>query len=454
MGHMGGSQMCPKTEPSAKVKKVSIESDYNDPHNWKGNGEDTESNNSNSGQIRAVGKKNEVSVKVGDCSDTDMYADSGADVTIVPSTWYKRGMGKLQPCNLRLTGYGSKVPLKITAKVWTTITTKKGAKTQAWVYIVDSDTDIQPLLGDPEATALGFITFQPDGRDPSREEQCQLNRISDHVKIGQGPMPDVQSIPEIVKEEEEACLSIIKDEKYKPIFDGHIGKMINRKPIVFQADEDKRIVSQPYRPIPAEYRPEISQHLQFLRENGKIVDVNPNVERVDACSNIVVSRKTSGALRMNIDARPINSTAAKIVTPHATTPEDVRHRLSGSTRFSEFDMNHGYNQSTLSEESSKRYGVFQSHEGLHRFTALYFGHKQSSQTFDEDVEMSFRGTSGTEHVADNLLVHGRTAEEHQQNLRSFLDRCLQEGVTLKMNASICQSSVLWFGNYYVMLLIL
>ena len=176
------------------------------------------------------------------------------------------------------------------------------------------------------------------------------------------------------------------------------------------------------------------------------MDVDPTVKRVENCSNLVISRKSNGKLRMNVDARPINKAMADIISPHMTTPEDVRHRITGSTRFSEFDMNHGYNQGTLSEESSKKYGVVQSHEGLHRFVSLYFGHKQSSQAFDEDVEMCFRGTPGTEHVADNLLVHGDTEEQHYENLRSFLDRCLSEGITLRPEATVCQSSVLWFGK--------
>ena len=446
IGHMGGSKMCPKTEK--KVKKVSVEKDYDDPQNWE---ERTvvESGDKESGAVRAVGKKNVVTVTVGD-EETEMYADSGADVSIVPQKWYRKSMGRLQATNLRLSGYGSAVPLTVAARFRAEITTQKGAHTSAWVYVVDSDVDIQPLLGDPEATALGFIEFKPDGREPSFEEQQrqEVQRISEKVSIGQGSMPDDKDIPEITEEEVDECWDIIDDPKYDTIFDGHIGKMVNRKPIVFQADESARIRSQPYRPIPLQHQAEISQHLQFLRDNGKLVNINPNIDRVDTCSNLVISRKPSGQLRMNVDARPINATAADIVTPHMTTPEDVRHKLTGSTRFSEFDMNHGYNQSTLSEGSSKKYGVVQSHEGLHRFKSLYFGHKQSSQAFHEDVEMSFRGTSGTEHVADNLLVHGRTGDEHKKHLRLFLDRCLSEGVTLKREATVCKDSVLWFGYVF------
>ena len=56
---------------------------------------------------------------------------------------------------------------------------KKGASVWAEVYIMDdSEINIQPLLGDPEATELGFITSKPEGREPHPDEQ-QVNRISD-----------------------------------------------------------------------------------------------------------------------------------------------------------------------------------------------------------------------------------------------------------------------------------
>ena len=246
-----------------------------------------------------------MAVKVGD-EETDMYADSGADVTIVPRKWYKSCMGKLQPSNIRLSGYGSTTPLTVAARFRATITTIKGASTTAWVYIVDSDKDIQPLLGDPEATELGFIVFRPEGREPSgTERDRQIQRISDKVTIGSGPMPDDAMLPEITKEEVAECWDIINHPKYASIFDGHIGKMKHRKQIVFQADETDRIVSQPYRPIPLQFQKEISEHLQFLRDNNKLIDVNANVDRIENCMNLVISRKSSGKLRMVMLTHPM-----------------------------------------------------------------------------------------------------------------------------------------------------
>ena len=225
--------------------------------------------------------------------------------------------------------------------------------------------------------------------------------------------------------------------------------MKKQTPIILHADKEKSIVSQPYRTPPPQFRKELSEHLQFLRENGKIVDVDPNTEEVDAVSNVVLTRKPSGQMRMNLDARPVNAAMKDIATPHMATPEDVRHRLSGSTRFTEFDMNHGYNQSTLSEESSKKYGVFQTHEGFHRFKGLYFGHNQATQAFNEDVKKSLRGLTNAESVADNILIHSKTADNHKKHLIEFLDRVKDEGITLSMEkVNACKEEVLWFGHVY------
>ena len=318
--------------------------------------------------------------------------------------------------------------------------------------MVNSKADIQPLLGDDVATKLGFLTFQPEGRNPTEEETKELEilKVSANVQIGSGAMPDSKNIPEITQEEASECWDIVRSPKYESIFDPNkIGTMKNKKPIILHGNEEKRIISQPYRPIPPQLEEELSDHLRFLRDNGKIVDVDPNVETVESYSNVVLSRKTNGDIRMNLDARPVNNALHDIVSPHMVTPDNVRHKLSGSTRFSEFDMNHGYNQSTLSEESSRKYGVFQTHEGFHRFVGLYFGHKQASQAFDADVKTSLRGLKQTESVADNIMVHGRTAEEHKKGLIDFLDRCLAEGITLAMHkVTVCQKELLWFGYVF------
>ena len=111
-----------------------------------------------------------MNVKVGEV-DTEMFADSGADVSIVPAQWYESGMGKLQATQDVLNGYAGTEPIPVKAKFRTTITTSRGASKHCWVYIVEGDHNLQPLLGDPESQALGFLTFHPEGREPTAEEK-------------------------------------------------------------------------------------------------------------------------------------------------------------------------------------------------------------------------------------------------------------------------------------------
>ena len=82
-------------------------------------------------------RKNIARIKVGSI-ETEMFIDSGVKVSVVPASWYRKEMGKLQEeKNISLVGYGSKTPLPVTAKFRTRITTPKGAFKETWIYLVD-----------------------------------------------------------------------------------------------------------------------------------------------------------------------------------------------------------------------------------------------------------------------------------------------------------------------------
>ena len=186
--------------------------------------------------IRAVRGKNTVTVKVGGV-DTEMFVDSGAEVSIVPTYLYKKEMGKLQPSSERLRTYGTSKSLNVEAKFIANMTTNQGACTHGWVYVVEGDEQLQPLLGDTEATALGFITFRPEGREPP-EQELSVNKITDHVQVGKGQMPDLNQEQQITEAERKQCWKIVNKDKYKPVFDPkHIGKMHKREVIILQGIE-------------------------------------------------------------------------------------------------------------------------------------------------------------------------------------------------------------------------
>ena len=187
-------------------------------------------------------------------------------------------------------------------------------------------------------------------------------------------------------------------------------------------------------------------HLQKLREDGVIEDVDPR-EPIDCVLNIALSEKKNKDIRMNIDARPLNK-GAKMTKYHITTPQEVRHSIKGAKYFSEMDMGHGFHQVPLDPETSRK-SVFQTHEGLHRMKRLYFGPMSATGIFHHAVHQQFAGIPGCISIHDNVLVYGATVEEHNMNLEQTLARAKERGITFKLaKSTFCLPEVRWFGRVF------
>ena len=217
------------------------------------------------------------------------------------------------------------------------------------------------------------------------------------------------------------------------------------KPVVLQYDKDFRPTQPPRYPVPYHYQEKVAQHLRQLKAEGIIEDVDPS-EPIDCVLNVAISeKKTEGAIRMNIDARPLN-VGAKHTKYHVTTPQEVRHELEGAKVFTEMDMGNGFHQLPLTRESQC---VFQSHKGLHRMKRLFFGPTNSSGIFHHEVRKAFAGVPGCISIHDNVLVHGRNADEHNRNLEATLQRAAERGITFKLaKTTLCVPEVKWFGRVF------
>ena len=84
------------------------------------------------------------------------------------------------------------------------------------------------------------------------------------------------------------------------------------KPVKLEYERGFRPIQPPRFAVPYHYHERLSRHLQKLREDGVIEDV-------DCFLNIALSEKKNGDMRMNIDARPLNK-GAKMTKYHITNP--------------------------------------------------------------------------------------------------------------------------------------
>ena len=86
--------------------------------------------------------------------------------------------------------------------------------------------------------------------------------------------------------------------------------------------------------------------------------------------------------------------------------------------------------------------------GQYCFTKMPFGLNQAQCFFQFYMDQSFRDLNSTTNlIADDVMVHGETEEEHDQNLLQVLNKCREIG--LKLNPEKCvfgQSEVKFYGN--------
>ncbi|XP_056870192.1 uncharacterized protein LOC130514555 [Takifugu flavidus] len=176
---------------------------------------------------------------------------------------------------------------------------------------------------------------------------------------------------------------------------------------------------------------DVRKHLQELLQAGIITE-----SRSPYASPIVVVRKKTGAIRMCIDYRLLNS---RTVPDQYTTPciEDALNALTGSQWFSVLDLRSGYYQIAMSEEDKEK-TAFICPLGFYQFDRMPQGITGAPATFQRLMEKAVGDMNLLQVLVylDDLIVFGRTLEEHEERLLKVLDRLGEVG--LKLSVDKCQ----------------
>ena len=255
-------------------------------------------------------------------------------------------------------------------------------------------------------------------------------------KLRNGLNIDIQTEPtetsSISKQGKDKCMEIVSTHKGS-VFNEHKIEKIKTNPVHLDYRDDFTPTQPNYRPIPLHYKSKVTKHLQFLREQGVIEDVDPTITHKCVLNVVVTEKKAKDEIRMNIDNTPLNKGITR-TKYHIQTPQEIRHDLKEAKIFSEMDMGHGYHQLEIDEETSNN-AIFETHEGIHRMKRLYFGPTAATGIFHNEIHKALTGLKQTTNIHDNLLVWGRNEEEHRSNLENCLQRCKEKGISLKLSKS-------------------
>lgn len=87
------------------------------------------------------------------------------------------------------------------------------------------------------------------------------------------------------------------------------------------------------------------------------------------------------------------------------------------------------------DENSRKFLTINTHRGLFQYNRLPFGIKCAPGIFQQCMDTMLAGIDGAVAYLDDIIVSGKTAADHQQNLFKVLQRIEEYGFHLKLSKS-------------------
>ena len=231
---------------------------------------------------------------------------------------------------------------------------------------------------------------------------------------------------------EQAC-SLLKE--YHDIFSlekrdmGHTNATEHK---IVLKDPDTSSFKERFCRIPPPQLDEVREHLKLMLDAGVIWPSNS-----PWCNAAVLVRKKDGSLRFCIDFRKFNSLTVKDSHPLPRICKTLES-LTGAAHFSTFDMNSGFWQVPMAEES-KQYTAFTlGSMGLYECESMPFGLCNTPPTFQRLMQNCLGELNLTYCLIylDDVIVFSDTPDEHLQRMCVVFD-CLREH-GLKLKPSKCE----------------
>ena len=216
---------------------------------------------------------------------------------------------------------------------------------------------------------------------------------------------------------------------FPEVFERSVGTLPGT--VHLEVEPDATPVVVPSRRIPTALKESFKKELERLVRDKIIAPVEQPTPWV---SSLVVTTKTSGALRISIDPRPLNK-ALKRETYQMPVLDELLPELAQAKVFSTVDLRSGFWHCVLDEQSSLL-TTFSTPHGRYRWLRLPFGLSVSPEIFQKRLNQAIEGLDGVLNIADDILIYGvgdteETANaDHDAKLQALLERCRDHGVVL------------------------
>ncbi|KAK3712034.1 hypothetical protein QZH41_000190 [Actinostola sp. cb2023] len=169
------------------------------------------------------------------------------------------------------------------------------------------------------------------------------------------------------------------------------------------------------RQVPYALRPKVEAELERLEKEG----ILSKVEYSEWATPIVVKR--NGSVRICGDFKVTVNPVLLAEQYPLPRIEDIFANLAGGQHFSKIDLRQAYHQMEVTEES-KKYLTINTHKGLFQYNRLVFGVTSSPAIWQRAMDQVLQGIPGVQCILDDMIITGRSDEEHLGNLEEVLKR--------------------------------
>jgi hypothetical protein len=295
----------------------------------------------------------------------------------------------------------------------------------------------------------------PIGTITEEEVQGILDKLSPEARTvvgsarrvveGAGALPahllDIQLGDHLTQPQKAVALALLR--QYADVFND--SRTIPTRTPKFRASIDtgsaQPVSSAPYRVSPSE-RKVIDGAIDDMLKAGVI-----RPSRSPWGAPVVLVPKKDGSIRFCVDYRRLNK-VTKIETYPLPRIDEALRAFQGATCFSVVDMQSGYWQVPLNEDSVPK-TAFITHRGLFEYVVLPFGPVNAPGYFQRMMDEVVGGLKWTSVLVyiDDLIVFSPSVERHADDLRVVFDRLRSAGLTLKpKKCQLFAASVKYLGQ--------
>ncbi|XP_065176516.1 uncharacterized protein K02A2.6-like [Sycon ciliatum] len=306
--------------------------------------------------------------------ELSMEVDTGAGVSVLPAATYVHLFSKhpLRPAKLVLQAYnGESLRSQGVLRLPVTI---NGQQAEAELYVVDCE---GPAL-------LGRTWLQ----------QFRLNWTE---------LAAIRNVKSSLQELQREFAAVFNDEQ--GLFKGAKAKL------TLKSDATPKFVKA--RSVPMALKPKVEAEIRRMEAAG-----NPHSGGVRLCRDFKVTVNP----QLHIDQHPL------------PLIEEIFASLSGGQEFTKLDLKAAYTQMEVDDES-KPLLTLNTHLGLFRLNRLPYGIASAPALWQRAMDSLLRDLPGVKCMIDDIIVTGRTPEEHLNTLMKVLQRLADAG--LKLNLAKC-----------------